>query len=204
MNSRYVYGAGTIVLHWLLFLLVLGLVAGGKYSHSLPKGDPQIIGIHKQIGIAVLLLMLFRFFWRLINTKPEPLDSSGLRQLAATLVHMGLYLAVIAQAVFGIAMSQLGGRGASLLGWDFPLLFGGEASLFGMPGFLPADPREAAKLIRGWHHWGGVAIGVLVAVHVFGALYHWLVLKDKTLRRIWFGYKDPFSKKLPQRPGDGE
>ncbi|MGI9337083.1 MAG: hypothetical protein ACR2P4_01050 [Gammaproteobacteria bacterium] len=64
-NTKDKYGAATIVLHWLLFLLIAGLLAGGSYFASLPGKEK----IPMLIGVAVLMLMLFRLLWKLAKRR---------------------------------------------------------------------------------------------------------------------------------------
>lgn len=192
MNNRNHYGWLVILLHWLLFLLIVGLVASGKYSHSLPREEKisELIFYHKQVGVAVLLLMMFRLLWRLVNTSVQPLVEGFLLRSAAFLTHWLLYLVVMAQAVVGITMSQAAGNEVKLFGAVLPEL-GGEL------GLLTEHVSEVfadGRMLFTWHSYGAIAIGVLVAIHLIAALTHHFYWSDDTLRRMWFGYRAPYEK----------
>ena len=192
MNRRDYYGWFTILLHWLLFLLIAGLVASGKYSHSLPRAEkiPELIGYHKQVGVAVLVLMAFRLLWRIINTSVESESESVLLRFFAWLNHWALYLVVMGQAVIGICMTQAGGRDVTLFGMPVPELGGELGYLTERFGEQFAD----GKLLFAWHGYGAIAIGVLVAIHIIGALMHHFYWADDTLRRMWFTYRPSYTK----------
>lgn len=174
-NTKDQYGKVTIVFHWLLFVLITGLLVGGLYSASLPGDEkiPQLIGKHKQIGVIVLTLMLCRLLWKLANPKVRPLVG-GFHAVAAAAVHWLLYLAIIAQAFVGIMMSQLSGRAVKVFGWQVPDISGGIA------GFADAG------MMRELHWIIGYGIVALVVMHIIGAFMH----HKNVRRRMWFGY-DP-------------
>ena len=196
-NERDAYGAVAIILHWLLFLLIVGLLVSGKYSDSLPVNGKyfQITDIHKQVGVAVFMLMAFRLLWRMINREPENLEG-GSPPVIRFLVHWLLYLTVLGQALIGMSMSQLAGLKVSLLGWEVPQIFGSPLpELLDPTGILPWLPfffddtqKETAMVLREWHEIGGWLIIGLVGFHFLGAMYRWIVLRDDAIKRMWFGY----------------
>lgn len=193
MNNRYHYGWSVILLHWLLFLLIAGMMIGGKVSAMLEGEDkiPLIISIHKQLGIAVLVLMVLRFVWRMANTSVTPLTEDTAMQLAATINHWLLYLVVMGQAVIGIAMSQAAGRSVDFLGLEMPLLGGAEGALVGMHAAFESDVT-----LRLWHTYGGYVLLGLIVLHILAALMHHFIHKDDTLRRMWFGYEASYEHEL--------
>ncbi|MGI9306230.1 MAG: cytochrome b [Gammaproteobacteria bacterium] len=200
-NERDAYGWMAMSLHWLLFLLIAGLVASGKYSDSL-GGSQKIMLLldsHKQIGVAVFALMLFRLCWRLINKKPEGVSDSTFISIAAFATHWMLYITVLLQALIGICVSQLFGHDVSFLGvLQVPSFVDTAKSALDALSFMPEFIFEAdishAKKMRALHYWGGNAIMFLVAVHVLGALTHHYLIGDDTLRRMIFGYKPAYAK----------
>ena len=202
MNNRYQWGAISIALHWIVFLMAVGLFASGKISAQGERPDPELMSIHAPVGTALLFVMLARYFWRLINPGVGRVDDAvGLATaLIAWLVHNLLYLAVIAQALIGISMSQAGGREVALLGWELPRIVGSGGLLplehpVLEPLNLGATAQEARESLRGWHNTVGNTLIALVALHVLGALYHLLGRRDHLLRRMWFGYVPPALRK---------
>lgn len=209
-NRRDDFGWMAVSLHWLLFILIFGLIAGGKYSASLLSGEKigGLINIHKQIGVAVFVLMAFRLLWRLINTRPEALSNVFFLKAAAFATHWLLYLTVMFQAAVGVFMSQLGGRDVHFLGWELPSYAEtGEAVLGWFTGseflrsFLFGQITSPAKQMRELHDWVGWLIILLIVVHVLGALMHHYLAKDDTLRRMMFRFKPTYAKKDPHQGG---
>lgn len=192
MNDRYRFGWFAVLLHWLLFLLIAGLVVSGKYSDSLSQTEklPDLIATHKQVGVAVLLLMMFRLLWRLINLRPPSLSDSPIIPVLGFISHWLLYLVVIAQALGGVIMTQLNSLYAvTFLGWNLPVLVG-EKGLFGPVAFI----LENKEQLRQWHEYGAHLMLALIALHVLAALAHHFYWSDETLRRMWFGYKPGYTR----------
>lgn len=180
MNQHDRYGWLAIALHWLLFLLLLGLVASGKFAHDLPRGEQKsfIIGNHSQIGMVVFILMAFRLLWKLINPKVAAITQSLLLRAVANIVHWTLYLVVLAQAAIGVALVQARGREPALFdAIPVPPL----ADLFT---FLPTS----ARTLGDWHHHGAHILIALVALHIAGAIFH-RIHHRHMLKRMWFNYQ---------------
>jgi len=200
MNQRDAYGGVAIFFHWLLFLLIAGLVASGKYSASLSQQDKilDMISNHKQIGVAVFALMSLRLLWRLINPGVASLSEIKFLRMLAFIMHWALYVVILLQALSGILSSQLFGYDVTFLGYKVPTLIGANGLLANNIAVLPfietpIHSKEAAKIIFNWHHIGGNVIIGLVAGHFLAAIFH--ALKgDETLRRMWFGYKPYYAK----------
>ncbi|MEN9847815.1 MAG: hypothetical protein RL368_555, partial [Pseudomonadota bacterium] len=92
-NSTQRYTLVAIALHWLIALFIIGLLATGWYSGSLPKGDARtaIILLHKSIGLLVFGLILIRIFWRLTHTPPAlPESLPSWTKVVAGILHFGL------------------------------------------------------------------------------------------------------------------
>lgn len=198
LNKRDDYGWVAVTLHWLLFLLLVGLVASGKYSESLSVGSKNtaLIDIHKQVGIAVFMLMMFRLLWRLINITPQAIATNILARLTAFLVHWILYIVVLAQALIGVLMTQLAGRNVVFLDtMKIPSMtkYAREFLEF-MPENIVGDGSPARQMAE-LHHLGATAIISLVAVHAGIALAHHIFWGDDTLRRIFYGYVPAYAKK---------
>ena len=198
MNNRYQWGGISIALHWIVFFMAVGLFASGKISAQGERPDAELMSIHAPVGAALLFVMLARYFWRLVNPGVGRVDDGVgmLTVLAAWLVHNLLYLAVVAQALIGISMTQAGGRDVVLLGWELPAIVGSGGLLpldhpVLEPLNLGATAREARETLRGLHTTVGNTLIGLVVLHILGALYHRLIRRDHLMRRMWFGYVPP-------------
>jgi cytochrome b len=71
MTPRYTRTAKT--LHWLMAVLILGLLALGFYMQDLPLSPQklQLYSWHKWAGVTVFLLVLFRLAWRVTHQPPR-------------------------------------------------------------------------------------------------------------------------------------
>ena len=170
-HSRY--GSVAVIVHWLsalLIILLLGLgFRAGQTTDPATKAD--ILQIHAPLGIAVLLLTLFRIvWWSWFDRKPAAVGNSPRwQEVSAKAVHLLFYIIILGMVASGIGMFVLSGAG--------PILFGGA------PGALP---DFNAVLPRVPHGFGARALLVLLILHAGAALYHHFIKRDTTLRRMWF------------------
>lgn len=74
-NKTDSYGFVLKFIHWATALLILGLLFVGFYMTTLPFGDSklQIYMLHKSFGLLVLLLVVFRVFWKFLTPKVKHL-----------------------------------------------------------------------------------------------------------------------------------
>jgi len=73
-NTTASYGVISILLHWIMAILVIGLFLSGQYMVELDYYDSwyQLAPWwHKNIGFSVFVLLLIRYVWRLSNVIPE-------------------------------------------------------------------------------------------------------------------------------------
>ena len=185
------YNAPAILLHWVIFLLVAGLITSGLIAEGLEEqikglqataADPavaaqikalmadrgQLMGIHKATGVIVFALVALRLVARLVVGVPEPVASAPILGMLAKAAHGLLYAALIVMPVSGFLMSMYAGRGIDLLG--IPPLF--EKKI------------ELAQQFGAIHGLTFNAIFILVLLHAAAALWHHYVQKDETLGRM--------------------
>lgn len=172
-NTLSNYGSVTKVLHWLIFILVVGMLTlgflMGDISDKVLRGE--VINIHKLIGLSILVMMLFRLFWALTNPKPAlPMNTPLYQKLAERAVHYSIYAVLIAIPISGWVLSVAAGY--------FPKLFGLE---FKLP--IPKD-KALSDMAGNIHVYLAYTIIALVSVHVLAALYHYFIKKDDVLQRM--------------------
>lgn len=102
------YGDIAIIFHWLIALLIIGLLVIGKYMTGLEENDPvryELTQWHKSFGIAVLLLSVSRLAWRFTHKPPpEPASLPRWQKHVSGLVHLALYALMLALPITGWIM----------------------------------------------------------------------------------------------------
>ncbi len=174
-NTAQSYGWLAKLLHWVIALLLVGLVYAGLTFNGMERGPErtELAALHKSMALLTLLLMSIRLVWKFMNTRPTaPVGTPGWQNTAATLTHWLLYAAVYFQLTVGILVS--GQRSIGFFG------------LFEIPPLLEQN-EEQHELFEGLHAWGWKILAGLVTLHVLAALYHHVKLKDDVLRRITTG-----------------
>ncbi|MDK9759931.1 cytochrome b [Vibrio sp. D173a] len=163
----------TVVFHWLTGILFLVVFVIGLQFEGMPRGPEkgELMGLHKSLGLIVLLAALLRLVWRI---KEGAIKSVAVltraQEVAAKGVHHFLLLVTLAMPISGAVMSVAGGRGLDLFGME--LIASGEKTEW---------LQSAASFI----HVNSVNLIILaLALHVLGALKHQFVDKDGTLSRM--------------------
>jgi cytochrome b561 len=175
-NTQDSYGLVARILHWLMAILIFGLIAVGLIMSELPKGDlkTQLVQTHKAIGALVLILLIIRLLWKLINPQPAPLSNDPRERLLGRLMHWALYVLIFLQAVSGVIMSQAHGYAVSVFGW------------FDLPTLVEKN-KELAEAAEEVHEFVWIVLAIGIAIHMAAALKHHFVDKDRTLIRMLKG-----------------
>ena len=93
-NTANSYGVVAKGFHWLLFLMLTFSIVAGNFLASMPKGAEklQAAGMHKSFGAVILMLVMLRLVWRLINKTPRlPDETTAGEAFVAKAMHWGLY-----------------------------------------------------------------------------------------------------------------
>lgn len=168
------YGWIAIILHWLMAVMIIGLLILGLYMTRLPISLEKLrfYGWHKEWGILVLGLVLLRVFWRATNVTPRfPETLPYSQKLAARAVHLAFYGFMIILPLTGWLMSSAVGLQVSFFG------------LFLLPDLVPADPRLEQVLALS-HEYLSYALIAAIGAHTAAALWHHFVHKDDILTRM--------------------
>ena len=172
-NSDH-WGAISIGLHWLSFLLVVAVGLIGWLMTDMPTGVQkiQVYSLHKSLGLTVLALTAMRLLWRLSGRAPAPVPNTpAWQELIARLTHGALYLLLVATSLSGWWFNSAAG---------YPLRWFG---LFHLPAIAGFD-KEMKALARETHETLFYVLAAVVAVHAAAALWHHYVGKDRTLIRM--------------------
>ena len=172
MNTHYTATAKG--LHWLMALLILGLLALGFYMSDLPLSPEklQFYSWHKWAGVTVFALVWLRLLWRVTHRPPAyPISMSGLQQALAHTGHLVLYVLMIV---------------IPLSGWFMSSAKGVQTVWFGvlpLPDLIARD-KELGKQLAELHSALNIGLLLLIGGHAAAALFHHLVRKDDILRRM--------------------
>jgi cytochrome b561 len=160
--------------HWATAgLLAVAIPVAVLLAWAPPEGALKfrLYTLHESIGLTVWVLTLARLAWRRRHPPPPNPALSPLVRRASKTVHGGLYACLL-------AMPPLGWAANSALGFPPHLWW-----LVELPAIAPAGKALGFGLL-GAHRALGYAIVALLAAHVAGALWHHLVVRDDTLRRM--------------------
>ena len=172
MNTHYTATAKG--LHWLMALLIFGLLALGFYMSDLPLSPEklQYYSWHKWAGVTVFALVWLRLLWRVTHWPPAyPISMSGLQQALAHTGHLVLYVLMIV---------------IPLSGWFMSSAKGVQTVWFGvlpLPDLIGRD-KELGKQLAELHSALNIGLLLLIGGHAAAALFHHLVRKDDILRRM--------------------
>jgi cytochrome b561 len=168
------YGPVAKTLHWLLFALLtaqflVGWTMPDVHRDTKPDG---LIAWHLGVGATIIALLVIRFVWRLY--RPVPLETANTPPWQNALAHATHWLLYLVLAVIVL----LGWANASARGYPVDIL-----GVIPLPPIMPVGSRLGMEAgdVHGLITW--VLLG-LVGLHVVGALYHRLVLRDRVLHRM--------------------
>lgn len=169
------FGIVAKLFHWIMAAMILGMIGLGLYMHELPFSPEkfELYGLHKSIGMTILVLALLRLGWRAIDIRPDhsPRIPPEHVKLAAA-AHWALYGLMLALPLSGWLMTSATGTGIAI--FDTGLI---------APGLIGAD-EDMVLLFRIIHDTLGKALMAVVAIHIGAALKHQFFDKDATLRRM--------------------
>ena len=176
-NTAERYGPVAIALHWLIAILIVGLLALGLYMSRLPdvafdKRKVTLVIWHKEYGMLVLLLACARLAWRLRAVLPrlEPALPDW-QKIVARFVHLCMYALMFALPMTGWIMSSADAIPVSFFGLGF------------LPDLVPRDDFLFRAFL--WlHKWLAYAMIAALAAHAGAALWHHFAARDDTLRRM--------------------
>lgn len=171
------YSSRLKVLHWIAALLIVGSSVLGFYFSDMPRGDEksELLRLHASFGLLILMLTAVRLVFRLRDGAPAPVDPDAVAvNRAAKLAHWVIY---------GILFVMIAaGMGALFtVGWGVPF-FG----LFEVPTMFAERDMDLHHLFEEIHVFAWWGLATLVGLHVLAALWHHVIKKDGTLKRIWF------------------
>jgi cytochrome b561 len=173
-NTSNRYGIVAIVFHWVMSIIIIGMLALGLYMVGLKLGPTKVslYGLHKSFGILVLMLVMMRLGWRLGGTTPIlPFGMPEWQKLAARGSHWALYGFMFAMPITGWLLTSAAGLQPSFFG------------IFLLPP-LVAPSHTQLVLFASVHKWLAYGLIATICVHVGAALHHHFIQKDLILQRM--------------------
>jgi cytochrome b561 len=168
------YTSTAKALHWLMAILLFGLLALGFYMQDLPLSPDKLklYSWHKWAGVSAFLLVFIRLVWRAAHRPPALPDSMPkLMQLAAHAGHLALYGLMIAIPLSGWLMSSAKG---------FQTVWFG---LLPIPDLLDKN-KELGDLLAIVHQSLNLLFIAVLLGHIGAALKHHFIDKDDILTRM--------------------
>lgn len=168
------YGKFDKFIHWLMAINIFATLVFAFGMSDLPAElKPAEYGAHGASVTTIAICILVRALWRARQGFPAlPVSMSQLQQLAAKLVHYGLYICIFVQVV-------LGGLLASTTEQDFIAL--GYNINYTSFDLVSDDAYGTLLTLHKAVYWTIIA---LLLTHIGAALKHHFVDKDDVLRRM--------------------
>lgn len=174
-NSRNRYGASVIALHWLMLVLLAAVYASMELRGFAPKGSElraNMQSLHFLLGLSVLVLVAVRLYVRWAAGAAPPIEPPMPRwpALLARLMHVALYLLMIATPLLGWLALSTAAKPVTPFGFALPMLTGANEAL--------------AHPLKDLHETLATAGYALIGLHAAAALLHHYVIRDDTLVRM--------------------
>ncbi|MCV3273082.1 cytochrome b [Roseobacter sinensis] len=163
--------------HWIVAVAMIGMLLFGlylAYGGLEREARRPLIGLHRSIGILVLIYGAWRVTWRVVRGFPDSVsDMPRWQRRLSTGVHWSLLAGILIMPLSGIGFTIFRGRDLDVFGW------------VAIP--AAAEVPWIVSLSSGLHHYVGLGLCALVVLHVAAALKHHLWDKDETLTRMIWG-----------------
>ncbi|MEM1298261.1 MAG: cytochrome b [Pseudomonadota bacterium] len=187
-NSIESWGWLARLLHWVMALLIIGLVSVGLYMVQVLGDDSdalllryELTQTHKSFGFVAFVLALIRIGWRWANPTPTLPDMPVLAKAAAHGGHLALYICMLALPISGWLMASASPyNDADAYIQVKNMVFG----LFEMPDPYPKGDEELTAFLGAIHFYAAMALVVILLGHIGAALKHHFVDRDSVLRRM--------------------
>ena len=187
MTETTRYTTVAIILHWVIAILLIGMVFYGWYMDDL-RGALRLgtegvtsdqvqfaYNAHKTVGMLVLLLSFVRLGWRLVHKAPGmPSGMKPWEQTVAKVTHLSFYVLMI---------------GLPLVGWvaasttQLPTMLFNNPDLI-LPRLPVSQDHDFHELVGNIHSKGAWVLLILTGLHVAAALKHQFLDKDGLLSRM--------------------
>lgn len=173
MTTRTDYSVGQKVVHWLMAILImLDLFIAQKFGDVMEEADRLESRVdHGSMGTIVALLFIIRLVLRFRHGAPAlPESMTPWQQKAASAAHLLLYLLIGFLIISGLA--------TAVNATDPIALFGAIDITLGQ------TQGDAFTFFRQFHEFATNAVIALIVIHVLAALYHLVIAKDDSTKKM--------------------
>ncbi len=172
-NTRDRFGLIAILLHWIMAIVLIGLVILGLYMSDIPISAEKLkyYGWHKEFGILALMLAIVRLTWRLSNITPSLSNLQTWERLLARAAHYSFYFFMFALPITGWLITSAADLPVSFFGW------------FTLPNLISASEPHRLFFTE-VHESLAYALIATFCLHVAGAIKHFIIDRDDILQRI--------------------
>ena len=165
------YGKVSRFLHWGMALLIIWQFLGASAHFFFDETPVEAFfwPTHKPVGFLILLLMVVRVIWALLNISKRPQSINWLAKLG----HIALYLLLI--AVPTVALIRQYGSGRAF-------------EVFGVPIFEGFDSGKISwmtDLGSNFHSLLGWVLLALIVGHIVMAIWHRKNGQSNVIARMW-------------------
>jgi cytochrome b561 len=174
-NTRENYGLIAKILHWLIAVIMIGLIGVGWYMVRLSDEDVlywRLLDLHEAAGLSLFILWPVKVVWMAFSPNPKFLP---------TLAAWELGIAGAVRWLFIVAIVVI-----PLSGFLFVATNGEAIRLYDL--ITIPDIGEVAKGTRDWlsdiHYYASYSCAALIVIHILAALKHHFIDADATLRRM--------------------
>lgn len=173
LNSKENYGAVSRALHWSMAVAIVGMFGLGFWMVDLDYYSPYYQSapdLHRGVGILLLILLVFRFAWRIFNVDPERGSLADIERRGAELAHWAFYPLLFALMLSGYFISTADGRPIDVFG------------LFEVPALVKQAGLE--RIAGAVHEYLAYFTIGLAGLHALAAIKHHVIDRDRTLLKM--------------------
>ncbi|VVM86945.1 Cytochrome b561 [Pseudomonas fluorescens] len=169
-DCQYRYDSVSRSLHWLMALMFAGIYCLAAVHNLLSDSvlDKLLWPYHKPVGLLLLVLLILRAGWSLLNRHNRPPSMN----LAASIGHGALYGLMLLIPLIGLLRQYGSGRAFSAFGLQV------------MDGFEGEKIQWMIDLGSNFHGWLGWTMLVLIVGHIGAVILHHRQGNSQVLRRM--------------------